>query len=301
MASIRAASSKPAAVCRSGSACASAARNKRMFQPSTSVKRCWIVRPSRMCCNSVRGLRPGPSVFAGLDVPGRAGQARQQQPLVIAPLGARRPRAGGRPRRAGRRRAGSARSPRRRGHRRRREPQAADPRAGAPPAPRGRPAAGPAGTGRRRDMRLTVSSTRRSIRIPRRADRAPRHRVPARGDHVHAFSRPRALARVSSSSRSGSNRRRCRRRCGTPRRGPAPRRCGSGCSGPCRRRGLASRTRRCRRRARTSMAATICMQRSFGQPVMVPPGNTAAIVSPGVVPGRRHRPRTLLTMWCTWA
>jgi len=44
----------------------------------------------------------------------------------------------------------------------------------------------------------------------------------------------------------------------------------------------------------------ICMQRTLGQPVMVPPGNTAAITSPGVAPSR-SRPRTLLTMWWTWA
>ena len=44
----------------------------------------------------------------------------------------------------------------------------------------------------------------------------------------------------------------------------------------------------------------IAMQRTFGAPVIVPPGNTAAITSPGVVPGR-SRPDTFDTMWCTCA
>ena len=39
----------------------------------------------------------------------------------------------------------------------------------------------------------------------------------------------------------------------------------------------------------------ICMQRTFGQPVMVPPGKVAAITSPGVTSGRKW-PLTLLTM-----
>ena len=42
------------------------------------------------------------------------------------------------------------------------------------------------------------------------------------------------------------------------------------------------------------------MQRTLGQPVMVPPGKVAAITWPGLTSSRR-RPRTLLTMWCTWA
>ena len=42
------------------------------------------------------------------------------------------------------------------------------------------------------------------------------------------------------------------------------------------------------------------MQRTFGQPVMVPPGNTAAMTPPGVASGNKV-PRTLLTMWCTCA
>ena len=36
------------------------------------------------------------------------------------------------------------------------------------------------------------------------------------------------------------------------------------------------------RAARASSSASSCMQRIFGQPVIVPPGNTAAIASPGV-------------------
>ena len=39
----------------------------------------------------------------------------------------------------------------------------------------------------------------------------------------------------------------------------------------------------------------ISMQRTFGQPVIVPPGNTAASTLPGVTSARK-RPRTFETM-----
>ncbi len=44
----------------------------------------------------------------------------------------------------------------------------------------------------------------------------------------------------------------------------------------------------------------ICMQRTLGAPVIVPPGKTARITSPGVTPSRKS-PETFETMWCTWA
>ena len=44
----------------------------------------------------------------------------------------------------------------------------------------------------------------------------------------------------------------------------------------------------------------ICMQRNFGQPVMVPPGNTARKAPTGVT-SARSTPLTFETMWCTCA
>ena len=45
----------------------------------------------------------------------------------------------------------------------------------------------------------------------------------------------------------------------------------------------------------------ISMQRTFGQPVIVPPGNTArTMLRPASRPARSV-PRTFETMWCTCA
>src|SRR5579862_876834 len=53
-------------------------------------------------------------------------------------------------------------------------------------------------------------------------------------------------------------------------------------------------------RPSASSSAMICMQRNLGQPVIVPPGKTARTAPMGDTSGR-SRPRTLETMWCTCA
>ena len=48
-------------------------------------------------------------------------------------------------------------------------------------------------------------------------------------------------------------------------------------------------------RTTPSISAMISMQRTFGQPVIVPPGNTARTTSQGAA-SARSRPRTFETM-----
>ncbi len=45
----------------------------------------------------------------------------------------------------------------------------------------------------------------------------------------------------------------------------------------------------------------ISMQRTFGQPVIVPPGNTARMIVARRHVRAQHVPRTFETMWCTCA
>ena len=133
----------------------------------------------------------------------------------------------------------------------------------------------------RRDRRVTA------------IDEHARSVIALDSDAPRARSTPRALARVSSSSRSGIESATI----------PAPARkrsvaavhCranGSGCSYPCCHRGSDSRASPCTRRApRPSSSAMISMQRTLGHPVIVPPGNTAASTAPGVTSARSGRAR----------
>src|SRR6185437_11578186 len=125
--------------------------------------------------------------------------------------------------------------------------------------------------------------------------------APARGASPKAASSPRALARVSSSSRSGSESATI----------PAPAR--NSIMRPAR---VIVRMRMLKSmppshprspsapvyapRPSPSSSAMISMQRYFGQPVIVPPGNTARKASMDVT-SERSVPVTLETMWCTCA